>query len=114
MSLPILSILAFAVAIVMSCVSRINVGLLSIALAFLVGAVFGGMSVGGVIAGFPGNLFLTLLGVMLFFSQATVNGTLEKITKRSLKLARGQVGMIPVIFFFISLVLSSIGPGAIA
>ena len=114
MSLPVLSIIALAVAIVVSSVSRFNVGLLSIALAFLVGVVFGRMSVAEVVAGFPSGLFLTLIGVMFFFSQATVNGTLDKITQRSLKLARGRVGMIPVIFFFISLVFSSIGPGAIA
>jgi di/tricarboxylate transporter len=114
MSLPVLSILALAVAIVISCVSRLNVGLLSIAFAFLVGVVFGGMSVAEVMAGFPSGLFLTLIGVMFFFTQATVNGTLDKITQSSLKLARGRVGMIPVIFFFISLVFSSIGPGAIA
>ena len=114
MSLPILSIVALILAIVISCVSRFNVGLLSIAFAFLVGVVFGRMSVAEVMAGFPSSLFLTLIGVMFFFSQATVNGTLDKITQSSLKLARGRVGMIPVIFFFISLVFSSIGPGAIA
>src|SRR5881397_1421095 len=113
-SLPLLSIIALAIAIIMSCVSRINVGVLSIALAFLVGVVFGGMSVAEVMAGFPGSLFLTLTGVMLFFSQATVNGTLDKVTKYSLRLARGHIGMIAVIFFCIALVLSSIGPGAIA
>ncbi|PYS10481.1 MAG: C4-dicarboxylate ABC transporter [Acidobacteria bacterium] len=114
MSLPVLSIMALVVAIVISCVSRFNVGLLSIAFAFLVGVVFGKMSVAEVMAGFPSGLFLTLIGVMFFFSQATVNGTLDKLTQSSLKLARGRVGMIPVIFFFISLVFSSIGPGAIA
>src|SRR3989441_11954431 len=114
MSLPVLSIIALALAILISCVSRFNVGLLAIAFAFLVGVVFGRMSVAEVMAGFPSSLFLTLIGVMFFFSQATVNGTLDKITQSSLKLARGRVGMIPVIFFFISLVFSSIGPGAIA
>src|SRR3989475_8715984 len=114
MSLPVLSIIALVLAILIRCVSRFNVGPLAIAFAFLVGVVFGRMSVAEVMAGFPSGLFLTLIGVMFFFSQATVNGTLDKITQSSLKLARGQVGMIPVIFFFISLVFSSIGPGAIA
>src|SRR5206468_7122054 len=99
MSLPILSIVALILAIVISCVSRFNVGLLSIAFAFLVGVVFGRMSVAEVMAAFPSSLFLTLIGVMFFFSQAAVNGTLDKITQSSLKLARGRVGMIPVIFF---------------
>ena len=84
MSLPILSIIALVVAIVISCVSRFNVGLLSIAFAFLVGVVFGKMTVAEVMAGFPSGLFLTLVGVMFFFSQATVNGTLDKITRSSL------------------------------
>src|SRR5213592_94083 len=114
MSLPILSIIALVLAILISCVSRFNVGLLSIAFAFLVGVVFGRMSVAEVMAAFPSSLFLTLIRVMFFFSQAAVNGTLDKITQSSLKLARGRVGMITVIFFFISLVFSSIGPGAIA
>src|SRR5205823_8416192 len=100
MSLPVLSILAFAVAIVISCVSQINVGFLAIAFAFIIGVFFGGMKVAEVAAGFPTSLFLILVGVTLFFSQANVNGTLNKIAKLSVKLARGNVGLIPVIFFF--------------
>ncbi|MBI2151069.1 MAG: C4-dicarboxylate ABC transporter, partial [Acidobacteria bacterium] len=114
MSLPVLSILAFAIAILVSCVSQINVGFLSIALAFIIGVQFGGMRVAEVAAGFPSSLFLILVGVTLFFSQASVNGTLDKIAKQSVKLARGNIGMIPVIFFFLAAALASIGAGNIA
>lgn len=114
MSLPVLSIVAFAIAILISCVSQINVGFLSIALAFIIGVLFGGMRVAEVAAGFPTSLFLILVGVTLFFSQASVNGTLDKIAKRSVKLARGNIGMIPVIFFFLAAALASIGAGNIA
>ena len=76
MSLPVLSIVAFAVAIIISCVSQINVGFLSIAFAFIIGVLFGGMKAADVAAGFPTSLFLILVGVTLFFSQANVNGTL--------------------------------------
>jgi hypothetical protein len=79
MNLPLLSVLAFATAILISCISRINVGFLSIAFAFIIGVLLGGMSVAELIAGFPASLFLTLLGVTLFFSQAKVNGTLDAI-----------------------------------
>src|SRR5207247_9373758 len=102
MSFPVLSIIALVLAILISCVSRFNVGLLSIAFAFLVGVVFVRMSVAEVMAGFPSSLFLTLIGVMFFFSQATVNGTLDKITQSSLPFARSRVGMIAVILFFIA------------
>src|SRR3990172_9420675 len=98
MNLPLASILAFAPAFFISCVSRLNIGFLSIAFAFIIGVLFGGMTVAELIAGFPGSLFLTLVGVTLFFSQAKVNGTLDAIVKRSVQLARGNIGMIPLIF----------------
>src|SRR5688572_21091493 len=114
MSLPVLSIVAFAIAIIVSCVSQINVGFLAIAFAFIVGVLFGGMRVSEVAGGFPAGLFVTLVSVTLFFSQANVNGTLNKLTKSSVKLARGNLGMIPVIFFFLAAGLASIGAGNIA
>jgi di/tricarboxylate transporter len=114
MSLPVLSIVAFAVAIIISCVSEMNVGFLSIAFAFIVGVSFGGMKFADVAAGFPVTLFLILVSVTLFFSQANVNGTLDKIAKLSVKLARGNLGMIPVIFFFLAVALASVGAGNIA
>ncbi len=114
MNLAVLSVIAFAIAIIISCVSQINVGFLSIAFAFIIGVLFGGMKAADVAAGFPTSLFLILVGVTLFFSQAAVNGTLDKIAKHSVKLARGNVGMIPVIFFFMAAGLASIGAGNIA
>jgi len=114
MSLPVLSIVAFAVAILVSCVSQINVGFLAVAFAFIIGVFFGGMRPADVAAGFPSSLFLILVGVTLFFSQANVNGTLDKVAKASVKLARGNTGMIPVIFLFLAAGLASIGAGNIA
>jgi di/tricarboxylate transporter len=114
MSLPVLSIVAFAIAIVVSCVSQINVGFLAIAFAFIIGVFFGGMKVAEVAAGFPTSLFLILVGVTLLFSQASVNGTLDKVAKLSVKLARGNIGMIPVMFFFLAASLATIGAGNIA
>ena len=93
MNLAVLSVIAFAVAIIISCVSEINVGFLSIAFAFIIGVGLGGMKATDVAAGFPTSLFLILVGVTLFFSQANVNGTLHKIAKHSVKLARGNVGI---------------------
>src|SRR2546425_1495759 len=114
MNLAVLSVIAFAVAIIISCVSEINVGFLSIAFAFIIGVGLGGMKATDVAAGFPTSLFLILVGVTLFFSQANVNGTLHKIAKHSVKLARGNVGMIPVIFFFLAAGLAGIGGGKIS
>jgi Na+/H+ antiporter NhaD/arsenite permease-like protein len=114
MSLPVLSVLAFAVAIIVSCISEINVGVLGLAFAFIIGVFFGEMRVADVAAGFPTTLFLILVGVTLLFSLASVNGTLDKLARRSVKLARGNVGMIPVMFLLLSACLATIGAGNIA
>jgi di/tricarboxylate transporter len=113
-NVALLSIIAFAVAILLSCFTPINVGLISIAFAFLVGVLFGGMKVSEVASGFPSSLFLVLVGVTLLFSQAKVNGTLDQIAKRSVRLARGNPGAIPLVFFFLAMAIASIGPGNIA
>jgi di/tricarboxylate transporter len=113
-SVAALSLVAFGVAILLSCFTPINVGLISVAFAFLVGVLFGGMKVTEVASGFPSNLFLVLVGVTLLFSQARVNGTLDQIARRSVRLARGNPGVIPLVFFFLAMLLASIGAGNIA
>ena len=114
MNLPLLSLAALLVAILISCFTRHNVGLLSIAFAFVIGVFAGGMKLQEVVAGFPVSLFVTLVGVTLLFSQAKVNGTLEKVANLSLQLARGNAGAIPVLFFFLACALAAVGPGNIA
>jgi di/tricarboxylate transporter len=114
MPLAELSLAALVLAILVSCVSEVNVGFLALALAWIVGVYLGGMSIGQVAAGFPAQLFLTLAGVTLLFSQAQVNGTLERIAHRSVRLCRGNAGTIGPMFFVLALALASIGPGNIA
>lgn len=114
MNLPVVSLLALAAAVVAGSFLPVNVGLLSIALAFLVGVLLGGMKLQTVAGGFPAGLFLTLIGVTLLFSQARANGTLERVSAAALRLARGRAGVIPIVFFGLALVFASIGPGNIA
>jgi di/tricarboxylate transporter len=110
----ILSLGALLAAILLSCFAPVHVGVLSIAAAFLIGHYAAGMKVAAVAATFPSSLFLTLTGVMLLFSMASANGTLSKLAMRSLGLARGNRGFIPVVFFLLAVVLGAIGPGGIA
>jgi Na+/H+ antiporter NhaD/arsenite permease-like protein len=114
MNLAVISACALALAVIVSCVSRLNVGVLSIALAWIVGVYIGGLSVGTVMNGFPAQLCLTLIGVTLLFALAQTNGTLERITHRAVRLCRGNCGSIPVMFFVLGAALSSMGPGNIA
>ena len=114
MSLAAISVAALVLALAVSCTSTVNVGVLAIVLAWVVGVYFGGLSVAQVVSGFPTSLFLTLVGVTLLFAQAQVNGTLDRIAQRTVGLCRGHAGIIPIMFFFLTAGLASIGPGNIA
>ena len=110
----VLALLALIVAIALSMTTRVNVGLLSMALAWLIGVYAAGMKADAVVGGFPGSLFLTLAGVTFLFAIAKVNGTLDLIASRAAGLVRGNAGLLPLVFFLLAGVISTIGPGAIA
>lgn len=108
------SLAALATAIVVGTVWRLNIGLLAFALAYLVGAGPGGLKVSAVTAGFPTSLFAVLVAVTLLFAVARVNGTLDALARHGVKLARGNPGLVPVVFFFLTAGLSTLGAGNIA
>lgn len=114
MNLAALSLGALAIAVIVSCVTQLNVGVLSLAMAWIIGVYFAGMPVNEVMAGFPTQIFLTLTGVMLLFSIAQCNGTLDKLAHYAVRLCRGNRGVIPIMFFVLSAALGSMGPGSIA
>lgn len=114
MSLAVISLSALILALALSSISTVNVGFLAIVLAWLVGVYGGGLTVDQVIAGFPASLFLTLVGLTLLFSMAQVNGTLDRITHKAVRRAAGSPGVIPFVFFFLTNILASVGPGHIA
>jgi di/tricarboxylate transporter len=114
MSPALVALLALVVALAVSMTSRVNVGLLAISLAWMVGVYVAALKPDVVIAGFPATLFITLAGVTLLFSIAGANGTLEILAWRAAGLVRGNAALIPLMFFALAFLLSSIGPGAVA
>jgi di/tricarboxylate transporter len=114
MNLAYLSLVALVVAILVSFTARLNVGILGIAFAWVIGVPIGGMSLNDVTSGFPTQLFLMLVGVTLLFTNAQANGTLDRIAHHAVRACRGNVGLIPVMFFLLAVVLASAGPGTIA
>jgi di/tricarboxylate transporter len=112
MSLAWISIAALVVAVALSCTTAVNVGVLSLAMAWIVGVHLGGMSVDTVLEGFPTPLLVTLVGVTLLFSISECNGTLGRVTARAVRICRGHAGLLPIMFFGLGLVISTIGPGA--
>jgi Na+/H+ antiporter NhaD/arsenite permease-like protein len=114
MSAAELSLFALLAVIIVSLTSRINIGILAIALASAVAILAAGWTPNQVMAEFPSALFLTLVGVTLLFGIAQKNGTLEAITLRVVRLCGGRTALLPLSFFLLAGILSAVGPGAIA
>jgi di/tricarboxylate transporter len=113
-SAAVASLIALVTAIVLSIVTRMNVGLIAIALAWIVGVYGAGLTADTVVRGFPTPLFLTLAGVTLLFAAAETNGTLERLAHQAVRVARGNARVLPVLFFLIAFLITAVGPGSIA
>ena len=111
MSLAWISVAALVIAVTLSCTTTINVGVLSMAMALIVGVYLGGMTPNQVLEGFPTELLVTLVGVTLLFAIAETNGTLARVTARAVRLCRGQAVLLPVMFFLLGLGIATIGAG---
>ena len=114
MTPAVLALVAFLLAIALSMTTRVNVGLIAMVLAWLVAVYGAGMRVDALLQGFSSSLFITLLGVTLLFAVAQANGTLEQLARRVTRLVRGNAGLLPIAFFVVAMLLSTVGPGAIA
>jgi di/tricarboxylate transporter len=109
-----LSVGALALVIVASFTSRVNVGVLAVALAWPIALYAAGWPTKELVAAFPSSLFVTLLGVTLLFGAAQANGTMAAVTHAALRTARGSAALLPALIFGLSCAISTLGPGAIA
>lgn len=109
-----LTVVAILVVVIASFGTRLNVGILAVALAWPIAVYGAGWKADALMRVFPSSLFLTLLGVTLLFGVAQANGTMKALTQRSLALASGRAGLLPLIFFVLACAISTLGPGAIA
>ncbi|WP_262270879.1 SLC13 family permease [Microvirga yunnanensis] len=117
MSPQLISIYALAAMFVVATILPINMGVLAFVGAFLVGTLVAGQTTSAIIAGFPGGLFLTLVGITFLFAIAQNNGTIDWLVRLAVRGVRGRIVAIPWIMFGISAVLTSVGavsPGAVA
>jgi len=71
--------LALAVSIAIGRVRKINIGLVAIPFAYIIGAFFMHMKPSDVIDLWPTHIFFVILAISLFFGFAMANGTLAEI-----------------------------------
>ncbi|WP_029013487.1 SLC13 family permease [Niveispirillum irakense] len=117
MSPEMISIYGLAAMFLVATILPINMGILAFVGAFLVGTLVADQTTKQIIAGFPGSLFLTLVGITYLFAIAQNNGTIDWLVRLAVRAVRGRIVAIPWIIFGISALLTSVGavsPGAVA
>lgn len=116
MSIPaFVSLLGIVIVVGISMYNEdLNVGIVAIAFAILIGAVFADIPAAKVMQSWPIDLFMILSGVTFLFGIATTNGTMDKVTANAIRLAGGNTALIPFIIFVLIALITTIGPGNIA
>lgn len=113
MAYQMISLLFLVTAIVLGFTKKMNVGIVSMGLAFVLGLI-GQVDTNVILGGFPSKLFMTLLGTMFFFCLLQDNHTLELLSKKMVALVGNKTFLIPIIIYLVSYILSAAGPGAIS
>ena len=117
MSVEVISIIALVAIFLIATVLPVHMGALALVAAFIVGTTVVGESTADIIAGFPGDLFLILVGVTLLFAIAKDNGTVDWLVNLAVNAVGGRVALIPWVMFAVTGLITSVGavvPAAVA
>lgn len=116
MSKELTSILVLIAVFLIATTRGINMGVLGIVAAFAVGTALG-VSEDDIFAGFPGDLFVILVGVTFLFAIAASNGTVDWLVHGAVRAVGGRTAAIPWVMFLVTAILTASGavvPGAVA
>jgi di/tricarboxylate transporter len=112
----LVSIVVLVAVFAVATVTGINMGVLGIVAAFGLASVLG-IPEDDLLAGFPGDLFVILVGVTYLFGIASSNGTVNWLVQQAVKAVGGRTAAIPWVMFLVTAALTASGavvPAAIA
>jgi di/tricarboxylate transporter len=93
---------------------NVSMGAIALVAAYFAGVYYYNLTPAEISAGFPGALLITLLGVTYFFGIGRTNGTVGQIVNSVVSAVRGQVALIPWVFFLLAAAITASGALSIA
>ena len=117
MTMQIISIVGLVLIVLLATLRSVNMGAIAFLGVFLLGSLVFDVSDDDIFAGFPGDLFIVLVGVTLLFAIAKANGTVDWLVHMGVRAVGGRIAFIPWVMFVVTAVLTSVGavvPGAVA
>lgn len=107
----VLCLIAIIVAIAICFKTGINLGLIAMTFAFIIGCLFQGEKAATIFGYWPDSLIFFLLASAMFYGFARENGTLTLFGSKLLYKFRKSIEAIPFVFAFIAFVLGLLGAG---
>jgi di/tricarboxylate transporter len=93
---------------------NISMGAVALVAAYFAGVFYYDLTAAEISAGFPGSMFITLLGVTYFFGIGRANGTVGQIVNSVVNAVHGNVVWIPWLFFGLAAAITASGALSIA
>jgi di/tricarboxylate transporter len=101
-SIHALGIIGLVAIFVAGALRPVNLGVLALAMTFLLGTIVIGESARSMLAGFPVDLLVLLVGVTYLFGIAESNGSVARLVGGAARLAQGHRALIPWIVFAVA------------
>jgi di/tricarboxylate transporter len=117
LSAEVIALIVLVLVFVVASIRSVNMGALALVAAAVVGATVYDVGPTQVLSGFPGNLFVILVGVTYLFALAKNNGTVDWIVHAAVRAVGGRVALIPWAMFVVCAAITAIGaitPAAVA
>ncbi|AEP36006.1 SLC13 family permease [Taylorella asinigenitalis] len=106
-----LIIAAIVVSIAIGYIFKINIGLLAISFAYIIGTFILDLKPSQIVALWPLKLFFVIMAVSLFYNFATVNGTLEKLADNLIYRSKNYPYLLTFAVFVASTLIAAMGAG---
>lgn len=108
----IVFIAAVIVAVIIGTKTKSNIGIVAIALAFIIGTIVMKQSIATVIGFFPYKLLFTMMIVTFFYGYAAENGAIQGLANRLIYATRNHSWMLPIALYVATFIVSTLGAGA--
>lgn len=112
-TIAVLCITALVVAIVFGSVKKINIGILALIFAYVIGCVLMGKFASSVTTLFPVKIMMYLLTVAYFYGFAISNGTMQALGDRIIYAFRDHAALLPWGIFLGSAIVAGAGGGGL-
>lgn len=111
MNILILCLVIIVAVIFIGFKTKINIGLLALTAAYIFGAFYLAIKPTDIVNMWPIKVFLLLFSVTFFYGFAALNGTLEKLSQKTVYMSRNQPWAIPIVLFILAFVIAGVGAG---